>query len=121
MALPHSMDYLMNGGVLDFDAAAYLNSNASGVQYPTMLGGVQMQNQPQKDSFASKAKSKLTDTNFLKKAATAVIATTLAIVGIRKGKKCWNAMKNSNTVQSAGNFLTSAKNSVSNFFTKFKK
>jgi hypothetical protein len=110
MALPHSMDYLMNGGVLDFDAAAYLNSSATGVQYPSMLGGVQMQNQPKNDSFTSKAKAKLTDTNFLKKAATAAIVTTLAVVGFCKGKKCWNSVKSSEFGQS-----------VSNFFAKFKK
>lgn len=121
MALPHSMDYLMNGGVLDFDAAAYLNSNANGVQYPSMLGGVQMQNQPTNDSFSSKAKAKLKDTNFLKKAATAVIVGALAFVGIKKGKKCLDAFKNSDKTQAVMNGLNSAKNSVSNFFARFKK
>ena len=110
MTLPNSMDYLARGGVIDFDAAAFLNSGNTGVQYPTVLGGVQMQQQPKKDSFASKAKAKLTDTNFLKKAATALIVGTLAFVGIKKGKNCLNSIKNSKVGQS-----------VSNFFSKFSK
>ncbi len=121
MTLPHSMDYLMNAGVLDFDAAAYLNSNAGGVQYPQMLGGVQMQSQPKTDSFASKAKAKFSDTNFLKKVATGVIVATLAFVGIKKGKKCIDVFKNSDKTQAVMNGLSSAKNSVSNFFSRFKK
>lgn len=110
MTLPNSMDYLMHNGVLDFDANAYLNSNMGGVQYPSMLGGVQMQSQPKNDSFSSKAKAKFKDPSFLKKAATAVIVGALAFVGIRKGKSCLNSIKNSSIGQS-----------VTNFFAKFKK
>ena len=123
MALPHSMDYLMNNGVLDFDAAAYLNNPmAGGVNYaPNMLGGVQMQAQPKSDSFSNKAKAKLKDIDFLKKAATAVISAVLIGTALVKGKKCWNNVKSSQAVQSVGNFFTSAKSGISNFISKFKK
>ena len=121
MTLPHSMDYLMNAGVLDFDAAAFLNSNAGGVQYPQMLGGVQMQSQPKNDSFTSKAKAKLSDTNFLKKVATGVIVATLAFVGLKKGKNCLDALKNSDKTQAVMNGVNSAKSGISNFFSRFKK
>ncbi|MBR1680747.1 hypothetical protein IJ707_03040 [bacterium] len=121
MTLPHSLDYLMTGGVLDFDAAAYLNSNAGGVNYPPMLGGTTLQPQPKNDSFASKAKSKLTDTNFLKKAATVAIVGTLAFFGIKKGKNIMSTVKNTNWTEKAGSLLTSAKNGLSNLFTKVSK
>ena len=122
MTLPHSLDYLMTGGVLDFDAAAYLNSNAGGVNYgPQMLGGTKMQAQPQKDSFASKAKAKLTDTNFLKKAATVAIVGTLAFFGIKKGKNLISSAKNTNWGEQAGKLWTSAKNGISNLFSKVSK
>ena len=123
MALPHSMDYLTNNGVLDFDAAAYLNNPmATGVNYgPNLLGGVQMQAQPKNDSFTNKAKAKLKDVDFLKKAATAVISAVLIGTALVKGKKCWNSVKSSNASQAVGNFFTSAKTSISNFISKFKK
>ena len=121
MTLPHSLDYLMTGGVLDFDAAAYLNSNAGGVNFPPMLGGTAMHAQPKADSFASKAKSKLTDTNLLKKVATVAIVGTLAFFGIKKGKNLFNNIKNTNWTEKAGNLMASAKNGMSNLFKKVSK
>ena len=123
MALPHSMDYLTNNGVLDFDAAAYLNNPmATGVNYgPNLLGGVQMQAQPKNDSFTNKAKAKLKDIDFLKKAATAVISAVLIGTALVKGKKCWNSVTSSNASQAVGTFFTSAKTGISNFISKFKK
>jgi len=121
MTLPHSLDYLMTGGVLDFDAAAYLNSNANGVNYPPMLGGTTLKSQPQKDSFASKAKSKLTDTNFLKKAATVAIVGTLAFFGIKNGKNLINTAKNTNWTEKASGLLTNAKDGFCNLFKKVSK
>ena len=122
MTLPHSLDYLNTGGVLDFDAAAYLNSTAGGVNYNTnMLGGTTLQNQPKKDSFASKAKAKLTDVNFLKKAATAAIVGTLVFFGIKNGKNLINNIKTTNWSEKAGNLLASAKNGISNLFSKVSK
>lgn len=123
MTLPHSMDYLVNGGVLDFDAAAYLNNtNVGGVNYNTnLLGGVQMQAQPQNDNFATKAKKTMTDKNFLKKAATVALVTVLAGVALCKGKSAISAVKNSDKTQAVMNGLSSAKDSVLNFFSRFKK
>jgi len=121
MTLPHSMDYLMTGGVLDFDAAAFLNNtNPIGID-PKMLGGVQMQQQPQKDSFSSKVKSKLKDTNFLKKAATVAIVGTLAFFGIKKGKNLLSAAKDTNITEIAANATASAKGWFSNLFKKVSK
>ncbi|MBR1753218.1 hypothetical protein IJ732_00125 [bacterium] len=122
MTLPHSMDYLMTGGVLDFDAAAFLNNPSPiGLNYPTMLGGTQMQSQPQKDTFSSKVKSKLKDTNFLKKAATVAIVGTLAFFGIKKGKNLLSAAKNTNVAETAANATASAKGWFSNLFKKVSK
>ncbi len=121
MTLPHSLDYLMTGGVLDFDAAAYLNSNAGGVGYSNMLGGTTLKSQPKNDSFTSKVKSKFTDTNFLKKAATVAIVTTLAIFGIKKGKNLLTAAKDTNWTEKAGNLFASAKDGISNLFKQVSK
>lgn len=124
MTLPHSMDYLVNGGVLDFDAAAYLNNtNAGGVNYNTnLLGGVQMQNQPQKDNFVTKAKKTMANKNFLKKAATVALVTVLAGVALCKGKSAVSAIKNYNYSEGASNAFNTAKNGVCNFFKNvFKK
>ena len=120
MTLPNSMDYLAMNGVVDFDVNAYLNSNAGGVHYPSLLGDTKMQAQPQKDTFASKAKAKLTDKNFLKKAATAVVVGTLAIFGIKKGKALFNSVKGTDVAQQAveksTGFFAKAKDYVSNLF-----
>jgi len=120
MTLPNSMDYLAMNGVVDFDVNAYLNSNAGGVNYPSLLGNTKMQAQPEKDSFTSKAKAKLTDKNFLKKAATAVVVVALAAFGIKKGKNLFNSAKESNMAQQAieksTGFFTKAKDYVSNLF-----
>ena len=123
MTLPNSMDYLTRNGVVDFDVNAYLNNpTARGVNFgPNMLGDTTMQAQPQKDSFSSKLKAKVSDKNFLKKAATAVIVTTLAVFGIKKGKNLFSKVKTSNVAQETGNFLGKAKNCVVNFFKKSKK
>ena len=124
MTLPHSMDYLVNGGVLDFDAAAYLNNtNVGGVNYNTnLLGGVQMQAQPQNDNFATKAKKTMTDKNFLKKVATAALVTVLAGVALCKGKNAIKAVKNYNYSEGASNAVNYVKDGVCNFFKKgFKK
>lgn len=136
MTLPHSMDYLVNGGVLDFDAAAYLNNtNVGGVNYNTnLLGGVQMQAQPKNDGFATKAKNKLKDVNFLKKAATVALVTVLAGVGLSKCKGLVKSLKNSNVAEnvanatqninkeSATNAFKTVKDSVCGFFKNiFKK
>ena len=124
MTLPHSMDYLVNGGVLDFDAAAYLNNtNVGGVNYNTnLLGGVQMQNQPQNDNFATKAKKTMTDKNFLKKVATAALVTVLAGVALCKGKNVIKSVKNYNYTEGASNAFSAVKNGVCNFFKNvFKK
>ena len=115
MTLPHSMDYLVNGGVLDFDAAAYLNNT-------NLLGGVQMQAQPKNDGFATKAKNKMSDMNFLKKAATIALVTVLAGVGLCKGKNLIKAVKNYNYSEGAANAFNAAKDGVCSFFKKvFKK
>ena len=124
MTLPHSMDYLVNGGVLDFDAAAYLNNtNVGGVNYNTnLLGGVQMQNQPQNDNFATKAKKTMTDKNFLKKVATAALVTVLVGVALCNGKNVIKAVKDYNYTEGASNAFSSVKNGVCNFFKNvFKK
>jgi len=124
MTLPHSMDYLVNGGVLDFDAAAYLNNtNVGGVNYNTnLLGGVSMQAQPQNDNFATKAKKTMTDKNFLKKAATVALVTVLAGVALCKGKSAISAVKNYNYSEGASNAVNYVKDGVCNFFKKvFKK
>ncbi len=124
MTLPHSMDYLVNGGVLDFDAAAYLNNtNVGGVNYNTnLLGGVQMQNQPQNDNFATKAKKTMTDKNFLKKVATAALVTVLAGVALCKGKNVIKSVKNYNYTEGASNAFSAVKEGVCNFFKNvFKK
>lgn len=124
MTLPHSMDYLVNGGVLDFDAAAYLNNtNVGGVNYNTnLLGGVQMQNQPQNDNFATKAKKTMTDKNFLKKVATAALVTVLAGVALCKGKNVIKSVKNYNYTEDASNAFSAVKEGVCNFFKNvFKK
>ena len=118
------MDYLVNGGVLDFDAAAYLNNtNVGGVNYNTnLLGGVQMQNQPQNDNFATKAKKTMTDKNFLKKVATAALVTVLAGVALCKGKNVIKAVKDYNYTEGASNAFSSVKDGVCNFFKNvFKK
>lgn len=126
MTLPHSLDYLMTGGVLDFDAAAYLNSNAGGVNYnPQLLGGATLNAQPKKDSFSSKAKAKLTDTNFLKKAATVAIVGTLAFFGIKKGKNLINSLKGKNLTETAENLAKTAQDTnvaekAGNMFTRLK-
>ena len=73
------------------------------------------------DSFTNKAKAKLKDIDFLKKAATAVISAVLIGTALVKGKKCWNSVKSSNASQAVGNFFTSAKTGISNFILKFKK
>lgn len=124
MTLPHSMDYLVNGGVLDFDAVAYLNNtNVGGVNYNTnLLGGVQMQNQPQNDNFATKAKKTMTDKNFLKKVATAALVTVLAGVALCKGKNVIKSVKNYNYTEGASNAFSAVKEGVCNFFKNvFKK
>jgi len=120
MTLPNSMGYLARNGVVDFDVDAYLNNPAAkGVNYtPNMLGDATMQAQPQKDTFSSKLKAKVSDKNFLKKAATAVIVTTLAVFGIKKGKNLLSAAKNSNVAQQTGSFLGKAKDCVAKFFKK---
>ncbi len=88
MTLPNSMNYLARNGVVDFDVDAYLNSpNAKGVNFATnLLGDATLQSQPQKDSFSSRLKAKVSDKGFLKKAATAAIVTTLAVFGFKKAK-----------------------------------
>ena len=124
MTLPHSMDYLVNGGVLDFDAAAYLNNtNVGGVNYNTnLLGGVQMQAQPKNDGFATKAKNKMSDMNFLKKAATIALVTVLAGVALCKGKNVIKSVKNYNYTEGASNAFSAVKEGVCNFFKNvFKK
>ena len=124
MTLPHSMDYLVNGGVLDFDAAAYLNNtNVGGVNYNTnLLGGVQMQNQPQNDNFATKAKKTMTDKNFLKKVATAALVTVLAGVALCKGKNVIKSVRNYNYTEGASDAFSAVKEGVCNFFKNvFKK
>lgn len=100
MTLPHSMDYLVNGGVLDFDAAAYLNNtNVGGVNYNTnLLGGVQMQAQPNNDGFVAKAKTKMSDMKFLKTLATVALVTVLACVGLNKCKNLVKSIKKSDIV-----------------------
>lgn len=119
MTLSNSMSYLARNGVVDFDVDAYLNSNAKGVNYaPNMLGDATLQAQPQKDSFSSKLKAKVSDKGFLKKAATAAIVTTLAVFGIKKGKNLFSAAKNSNAAQQTSNFLGKAKDCVAKFFKK---
>ena len=120
MTLPNSMDYLARNGVVDFNVDAYLNSpNAKGVNFSSnMLGDTTMQAQPKKDTFSSKLKAKVSDKNFLKKAATAVIVTTLAVFGIKKGKNLLNSAKNTNVGQQASTYLGKAKNWVSNAFKK---
>lgn len=90
MLLPHSMDYLINGGVLDFDAASYLNGNGiNSCNYNTnMLGNVYTKKQPQADSFDSEKNKKQEKINTIKKVVTALTVTALACVGFSKGKKC---------------------------------
>ena len=124
MTLPHSMDYLVNGGVLGFDSAAYLNNtNVGGVNYNTnLLGGVQMQAQPKNDGFATKAKNKMSDMNFLKKAATIALVTVLAGVGLCKGKNVIKEVKYYNYTEGASNAFSAVKEGVCNFFKNvFKK
>ena len=125
MTLPNSMDYLAMNGVVDFDVNAYLNSNAGGVNYPSMLGGAKLPAQPQQDSFTSKAKAKLTDKNFLKKAATAAIVVALTAFGIKKGKNLFNSAKESNVtqqvVEQSTGFFSKAKDYVSGLFQKSSK
>ena len=126
MALPNSMDYLARNGVVDFNVDAYLNSNAGGVNYnPSLLGNTKLPAQPQKDTFSAKAKAKLTDKNFLKKAATAAIVVGLTAFGIKKGKNLLASAKESNVAQQAveksTGFLTKAKDYVSTLFKTSSK
>lgn len=117
MALPQSVNYLATNGIVTFDVDSYLNMPMGGCN-PCMLGGATMPMQPAKDTFASKAKSKLSDKNFLKKVAAAGISALLIGVGIFKGKKMLSAAKNSDFVKSVGSFFTGAKSTIMNFFTK---
>lgn len=123
MSLPHSMDYLMDGGVLDFDAAAYLNQSPVGMgnYYPPTLNGVRMQQQSYKDSFSSQMKNKLSDTKTIKTIVAAAIVTILAGVGISKSKKACAAIKNSKVVQTLGNACGSVKNWFTELPKKFSK
>ncbi|MBR2525145.1 hypothetical protein IKE67_01640 [bacterium] len=120
MTLSNSVDYLTRNGVVDFDVDAYLNNpNAKGVNYtPNMLGGTTMQAQPQKDTFSSKLKAKVSDKGFLKKAAATVAVAALAVFGIKKGKNLLSTAKNSNVGQQACNYYGKAKNWVTNLFKK---
>jgi len=120
MTLSNSMNYLARNGVVDFDVDAYLNSpNAKGVNYaPNMLGDATLKAQPQKDSFTSRLKAKVSDKNFLKKAATAAIVTTLAVFGIKKGKNLFSAANNANVTEQATGFFGKAKDFVTGLFKK---
>ena len=120
MTLPNSMGYLSRNGVVDFDVDAYLNNPAAkGVNYgPNMLGGTTMQAQPQKDSFSSKLKAKVSDKGFLKAAAATVAVAALAIFGIKKGKKAVSTVKNTEIAQQASNLFGKAKNWITNLSKK---
>lgn len=119
MALPQSVNYLATNGIVTFDVDSYLNMPMNGCN-PCMLGGATMPMQPAKDTFASKAKSKLSDKNFLKTVAAVGISALLIGVGIFKGKKIVSAVKDSNFAKSIGTAFSSVKAAVMNFFAKSK-
>ena len=106
LPLPGSMNYLMNGGVLDFDANAYLNSGIVTPYYQPMLNGAKIQPQPQKDSFSSKLKN---NEKTIKTVAATVILGALAFVGIKKSKNLLKGAKDSKFVSKIGDTFKSAK------------
>ena len=121
LPLQGSMNYLIDGGVLDFDANAYLNTGITTPYYQPMLNGVKMQSQPQQDSFSSKIKNKLSDKNTLKTIAATAILGILAFVGIKKSKTIFNNVKNSKLITNLNKGFNSVKNWVKDIPNKISK
>lgn len=121
MTLPGSMDYLSAGGVLNFDAAAYLNNpNARQMPFKNPLNASSAIGQPTKDTFMSKTKGKLKQKDTWKKIAAGAIVATLAGIGIYKGTKGIQniSSKASNLYQQASTKTTGF---FQNLIAKFKK